>query len=213
MRLGILAVLGNHDVDTGAAHIIDVLHSHAIPVLRNRSVSLVREGKRLWLAGVDDVLQGTPDLEQALEGIPPAEPVVLLAHEPDWADDVARYPVDLQLSGHSHGGQICLPLIGAPYLPELGRSILEDCDASAPWPCTPILVLERSGFRCVLTAPRRLRRSPFGPGRSPGQQIYFSQCETRVILILCLHLSAPTNFGIHCQHHLDQSPLSISPPP
>ena len=118
---GILSVLGNHDLDTSAGYIIDVLQSHAIPVLRNRSVSLVRKGKRLWLAGVDDVLRGTPDLERALQGIPPAEPVVLLAHEPDWADDVARYPVDLQLSGHSHGGQIRLPLIGAPYLPELGR--------------------------------------------------------------------------------------------
>ena len=118
---GILSVLGNHDLDTSAAHIIDVLQSHAIPVLRNRSVSLDREGKRLWVAGSDDVLLGTPDLERALKGIPPTEPVVLLAHEPDWADDVARYSVDLQLSGHSHGGQICLPLIGAPYLPELGR--------------------------------------------------------------------------------------------
>ena len=118
---GILAALGNHDLSTNAARIIDVLQSHAIPVLRNRSVSIAREGQRLWFAGVDDVLQGTPDLEQALEGIPQAEPVVLLAHEPDWADYVARYPVDLQLSGHSHGGQIRLPLVGAPYLPELGR--------------------------------------------------------------------------------------------
>ena len=118
---GILSALGNHDLSTNAAHIIDVLQSHAIPVLRNRSVSIARDGQRLWFAGVDDVLQGTPDLERALQGIPQAEPVVLLAHEPDWADHVARFPVDLQLSGHSHGGQIRLPLVGAPYLPELGR--------------------------------------------------------------------------------------------
>jgi predicted MPP superfamily phosphohydrolase len=45
----------------------------------------------------------------------------LLAHEPDLADVAARYPIDLQLSGHSHGGQIVAPLIGAPYLPPLGR--------------------------------------------------------------------------------------------
>jgi uncharacterized protein len=118
---GMLAVLGNHDLDTDAAHIASVLRSHAIPVLRNHSISLERGGKRLWLAGVDDVLAGKPDLDLALQGIPPDETVVLLAHEPDWADYVAHYPVDLQLSGHSHGGQVRLPLVGALYLPNLAR--------------------------------------------------------------------------------------------
>lgn len=118
---GVLAVLGNHDVDTDAARIIEVLQSHSTQVLRNRSLPIEREGKRVWFAGVDDVLAGKPDLKLALGGIPPSEPVVLLAHEPDFADFAAHYPVDLQLSGHSHGGQIRLPLLGAPYLPKLGR--------------------------------------------------------------------------------------------
>lgn len=118
---GVLASLGNHDVDTNAPQIIDVLRSQAIPVLRNRSVALERAGKRLWFAGMDEVLEGKPDLQQALNGVPPAEPVVLLSHESDWADYVARYPVDLQLSGYSHGGQIRLLLLGSPYLPMLDR--------------------------------------------------------------------------------------------
>jgi predicted MPP superfamily phosphohydrolase len=82
---------------------------------------LERAGKRLWVAGVDDVLEGKPDLQQALKGIPASDPVVLLSHEPDWADYVSRYPVDLQLSGHSHGGQIRLPGFPPPMLPALGR--------------------------------------------------------------------------------------------
>lgn len=118
---GILAAVGNHDLGVDTNHIVEVLQSHDIPVLRNRSLPLEREGNRLWLSGVDDVLVGNPRLDLALKDIPADEPVILLAHEPDWADFVAKYPVDLQLSGHSHGGQIRIPLLGAPYLPPLAR--------------------------------------------------------------------------------------------
>jgi predicted MPP superfamily phosphohydrolase len=89
--------------------------------LRNRSVAFARAGVRLWFAGTDDVLEGHANLQLTLEGIPPEEPVILLAHEPDFAVHAARFPVDLQLSGHSHGGQIRLPLLGAPVLPPLAR--------------------------------------------------------------------------------------------
>jgi uncharacterized protein len=116
---GIFASLGNHDVATDAAYITDVLESHGISVLRNRSIPLERNGGRLWLSGLDDVLEGKHDLKMALKGIPQAEPVVLLVHEPDYAVYVKN--VDLQLSGHSHGGQIRFPLVGAPVLPVMGR--------------------------------------------------------------------------------------------
>ena len=119
-RFGILASLGNHDAATDAAYITDVLRSHGISVLRNRSVPLERDGQRLWMAGLDDVLEGNYDLKLALKGIPQAEPVVLLVHEPDYAVYVKN--VDLQLSGHSHGGQIRFPLMGAPVLPVMGRA-------------------------------------------------------------------------------------------
>ena len=85
--------------------------SHDIQVLRNRSQTFERDGKRLWVAGVDDILHGKPKLDVAMKGIPADEPVMLLAHEPDWADYVAKHPVDLQLSGHSHGGQIRIPIL------------------------------------------------------------------------------------------------------
>ncbi len=67
------------------------------------------------------MLEGRPNLDLTLRGIPAGEPVILLAHEPDFANVAARYPIALQLSGHSHGGQIWLPVIGAPWLPALGR--------------------------------------------------------------------------------------------
>lgn len=116
---GILASLGNHDLGTDPAHITAVLEAHGIPVLRNRSVPLERDGGRLWLSGVDDVLEGKPDLKLALRAIPTGEPIILLSHEPDFADYV--HHVNLQLSGHSHGGQIRIPFLGAPVLPVMGR--------------------------------------------------------------------------------------------
>jgi len=89
--------------------------------LQNRAVRLERDGARIWLAGVDDISKGNPNLPRTLSGIPPGETTILLAHEPDFADQAARYPIDLQLSGHSHGGQVWIPGIGAPWLPTLAR--------------------------------------------------------------------------------------------
>jgi uncharacterized protein len=119
--LGSFAVLGNHDADSDVERIVATLQGQGIVVLRNASVPFERMGARIWLSGIDDVLRGRPDLERTLRGIPRNEPVVLLAHEPDCADHVSRSAVTVQLSGHSHGGQIRFPLIGPLYLPPLGR--------------------------------------------------------------------------------------------
>lgn len=120
-RFGVWAVLGNHDHWTDAGTITRALETHSIPVLMNDAVPIDHNGRRLWIAGVDDVWEESCDLDRAVRHIAPNEVTVLLAHEPDFADEAARYPIDLQLSGHSHGGQVRLPFYGAPILPHLGR--------------------------------------------------------------------------------------------
>lgn len=120
-RNGVWAVLGNHDVFSAPLYVERSLRQVGLQVLRNTAVPIERDGKRFWLAGLDDVLGGGANLQLTIAHVPADEAVVLLAHEPDFADHAARYPVDLQLSGHSHGGQVRFPLLGAVYLPELGR--------------------------------------------------------------------------------------------
>lgn len=118
---GVWGSLGNHDTHSDPNYIEKCFERSGIHVLRNAAVPVERNGGRFWLAGVDDVLTGYARLDQTLRGIPSTQPIILMAHEPDFADHVAHYPVDLQLSGHSHGGQVRLPVIGAVYLPPLAR--------------------------------------------------------------------------------------------
>jgi uncharacterized protein len=122
---GLWAVLGNHDVFSDPERVTAALHDQGIPVLSNQSIAIEKNGARFWLGGVDDVLGETADLNQTLLKVPTGEAVVLLAHEPDYADYVCRYPVDLQLSGHSHGGQVKLPFVRPLYLPDLAKKYIQ----------------------------------------------------------------------------------------
>jgi uncharacterized protein len=119
---GVVAVLGNHDHKTDARAIRRVLARSGVIELCNTALTLRRDGAALHLCGVDDVREGTVDLDLVLRGLPEEGAAVLLAHEPDFADESAvagRF--DLQLSGHSHGGQVGLPLLRFLFLPKLSR--------------------------------------------------------------------------------------------
>jgi hypothetical protein len=72
-------------------------------------------GADLWVAGVDDLTEGRPDLRAALRGVPDEPPLILLAHNPDIWRDARVAAADLILSGHTHGGQVWLPGIGAAH--------------------------------------------------------------------------------------------------
>ncbi len=125
----VYAILGNHDYWTDPTVVSAFLDAAGAELLVNRGVALE---SGLWLAGVDDVWSGRPDLRAALEDAPVGAATILLAHEPDFFDSVIESgaPVAAQLSGHSHGGQVRLPTLGpgpdgvysrALLLPRFGR--------------------------------------------------------------------------------------------
>ena len=117
-RYGVACVLGNHDLWTNAEVVRAGLEEAGLPVLVNEGMELQVGGAKLYIAGVDDGWSGRPDLEVALKEAPEGVPVVLLAHEPDFADTYCLDGrVGLQVSGHSHGGQVRVPGIGALILP------------------------------------------------------------------------------------------------
>jgi hypothetical protein len=116
--LGSFAVLGNHDHETNANVVAEALSSGGqIQVLRNRAVAFERGGARLWLSGIDSLTAKRANPDDALRGVPEQECTLVAIHEPDFADEIRKFPVDFQISGHSHGGQIRLPGVGALYLP------------------------------------------------------------------------------------------------
>ncbi|MNC00413.1 putative metallophosphoesterase [compost metagenome] len=114
--LGKYAIFGNHDYKNTEL-LTRLLQSAGFVVLRNQAYVISRGGERIAVAGLEDMLKGNPDPAAALKDVPADMFTVLLMHEPDYADTAEGYPFNLQLSGHSHGGQIRLPLVGAPYTP------------------------------------------------------------------------------------------------
>ncbi|WP_345770383.1 metallophosphoesterase [Blastococcus saxobsidens] len=110
---GVYFVTGNHEYFTDTTDWLRHLPTLGVQVLRNERVPISRAGSSFDLAGIDDrtaAASGLPghgaDLDAALDGRDDATPVVLLAHQPVMVDQAARAGVDLQLSGHTHGGQL-----------------------------------------------------------------------------------------------------------
>jgi predicted MPP superfamily phosphohydrolase len=119
----VFAVLGNHDFSVRNAlgirryrhlhqAVATALTTHGIRVLRNETVTLSRAGARLHVTGVEDLWSRVCDLERAFHGLCATVPRVVLAHNPTTIEMLDGQRCDLMLSGHTHGGQVKLPLVG-----------------------------------------------------------------------------------------------------
>jgi len=119
------AILGNHDVAVGPQMVMGALYENGIPTLVDQYVPLERDGRRIWIVGLHDVSRGTPDLDAAMPPAQAGEPIIAMVHEPDYTDTLLAHPqgrrADLVLAGHSHGGQICLPVLGPMFSPPLAK--------------------------------------------------------------------------------------------
>lgn len=127
-RDGVVSVRGNHDYWGGRrSRMVDrMIHESGIRDLDNKVYTLRRGGAMFHIAGVDSVREHMDRLDLVLKKLPAEGAVMLLAHEPDFADrSAATGRFDLQISGHSHGGQVVVPFVGPPRLPKLGRKYVE----------------------------------------------------------------------------------------
>lgn len=124
-RLGAWGVVGNHDLANTRNRVMPPLEAEGISLLANQAVEVETDRGPLWLVGVDDALLGRPDLAAAFRDVPVDAAAICLWHEPDLAADVAPYGPFLQLSGHTHGGQVRLPFFGALSTPLMGRKYVQ----------------------------------------------------------------------------------------
>ena len=110
--LGRFAVLGNHDHNYGAEEISAALVNEGITVLHDEKYDLAFEGRRIALIGLPDTGRLRDSGRALLAGLSPETPTIILTHDPYWFAYVPKGPY-ITLAGHTHGGQIRLPAIGA----------------------------------------------------------------------------------------------------
>lgn len=109
---GVFATMGNHDYFGDGEPLLSKLRARGVTVLRNQNVTLELRGKKLQIAGTDDVWTRRADVPLALEGWDGVTPLLLLAHDPVLFSLAAARKVPLTLAGHTHGGQLALPFLG-----------------------------------------------------------------------------------------------------
>jgi len=119
-----LATLGNHDHRAGATSIVSTFDQHGVSVLQNSSQLLRLGGRQLTVVGIDDGFSRHADVSRSLSGLSSPETALVLAHFPETADEVSRCGGRLVLSGHTHGGQIVVPIVTRAVLRLAGSKYL-----------------------------------------------------------------------------------------
>jgi predicted MPP superfamily phosphohydrolase len=114
--LGVVAVLGNHDWWYDGEQVRHALQSHGIQVLEDENLPLTYKGRTFWLCGLADLWTRGERVAPTLAKIEDGEPVVVLMHNPDVFPRIPEH-VSLSLAGHTHGGQVDLPIVGRPIVP------------------------------------------------------------------------------------------------
>jgi len=130
--MGVFACLGNHDYGVTrpvrwaeAKAVARALPPAGVRLLRNEAVRLARGGEALWIAGTEDLWSGRMRPSETFAGVPKGAANLTLCHNPDAADPLARAGAGAILSGHTHGGQVHVPLLGPPILPVRDRDRYE----------------------------------------------------------------------------------------
>lgn len=124
---GKYAVYGNHEYRLGGDSIYrKMMRESGFNLLVNESEEIsTNTGKKITILGIDDWAEGEPSIEFAMQQVKSENYNIFLAHEPDVVEKIMDEPIDLQLSGHSHGGQIRMPLIGALYTPKFAKKYVK----------------------------------------------------------------------------------------
>ena len=116
-ELGVYAILGNHDIRMSRELTSLELKRNGLKELTNSGVALERGGQAIYLAGLDDLQTGKPDLKRALGDCQENGFAILMSQSPDVIDEIRDRRVRFVVAGHTHGGQVCLPVIGSPIVP------------------------------------------------------------------------------------------------
>ena len=126
-RYGKFLVWGNHDYwdRVPGTWGPSVVAGSGFTLLRNSSAAITTPGGRIVIAGLDDPVTGHDNLRLALSKIERRDACILVAHSPEVVRNLGNWDIDLVLAGHTHGGQVRLPLIGALYVPYGSRDHLE----------------------------------------------------------------------------------------
>jgi uncharacterized protein len=115
-KLGVYAVLGNHDWNYDGQRVTQALHEVGIKVLENNAARIEYQSKGFWIGGIGDQWTRHSDIDGTLKRIKNDDPIIFITHNPDIFPKVPSR-VSITLAGHTHGGQVCLPLLGRPVVP------------------------------------------------------------------------------------------------